>query len=276
MTRIDPRMLQVAPTPSGWSWQCLTPGCRQASYGLPTAVLAWRAASAHTCTNPAAALAAGTDPDVLAAGARAGRADPQTDPTEIDWGPRQAAALIPFTVHAGRPITPGPRTGIYGRSGLGRWGETPAADAMVTATCDGIRHLLMVTREDGHGWAIPGGGIDPGETPTGAAVRELAEETGLRIPVDDPWWTWRAWPPRWVPDPRGSDESWIVTVAHHVDLGHLDTLPGVVGGDDAADAAWIPAPDYPALHAYLTETGGRVFTAHTGLLVELLTTNRQA
>lgn len=30
-------------------------------------------------------------------------------------------------------------------------------------------------------WVTPGGGIDPGETPLAAAVREMAEETGLLV-----------------------------------------------------------------------------------------------
>lgn len=34
--------------------------------------------------------------------------------------------------------------------------------------------------EDGHAWQMPQGGIDPGETPVDAALRELEEETGVR------------------------------------------------------------------------------------------------
>lgn len=34
-------------------------------------------------------------------------------------------------------------------------------------------------------WFTPGGGIDPGESPVDAAVRELAEETGLCVDAQD-------------------------------------------------------------------------------------------
>jgi 8-oxo-dGTP pyrophosphatase MutT (NUDIX family) len=270
MNHSDPRMLLVTPTPSGWSWQCLALRCGQASYGLPTPAGAWRAATGHTCSDPIAAGTVDTDPDVLTVGVAQGWADPELDPAEIDWPTRQASALIPYAVERGRPVTPGPRTGVYGRAGLGRWGENPAADALVTATLDGARYVLLIERGDGAGWAIPGGGIDPGETPAAACVRELAEETGLHIPADDPWRTWQAWPPRWVPDPRGTDEAWAVTVPHHADLCDVDALPPVAGGDDAADAAWIPAPDYPTMREHLTAIGGQVFAAHTGLLADLL------
>ena len=37
--------------------------------------------------------------------------------------------------------------------------------------------ILMVRHR--HFWTLPGGGIDPGEVPSAAAVRELEEETGL-------------------------------------------------------------------------------------------------
>jgi 8-oxo-dGTP pyrophosphatase MutT (NUDIX family) len=38
---------------------------------------------------------------------------------------------------------------------------------------------------DARWWVTPGGGIDPGETEEEAALREVAEETGHRLSVDD-------------------------------------------------------------------------------------------
>jgi 8-oxo-dGTP diphosphatase len=43
------------------------------------------------------------------------------------------------------------------------------------------RILLAHWSQGGYsGWTLPGGGIDPGEDPADAAVREIAEETGYR------------------------------------------------------------------------------------------------
>ena len=50
---------------------------------------------------------------------------------------------------------------------------------------DGDRILLAHWREGGHsGWTLPGGGIDPGEHPADAAVREIFEETGYTAELD--------------------------------------------------------------------------------------------
>ncbi|MEU0520775.1 NUDIX domain-containing protein [Streptosporangium sp. NPDC006007] len=206
-----------------------------------------------------------THPDVLTIGVRAGWADPVTDPSRIDWAARQATAVIPFEVIDGRPMNPFAPTGIErGRNELGHWGEALCADAIVMATVAGRRRLVMVARRDGHGWALPGGHVDLGEDPGHAAVRELEEETGLVIPGA----AWRTLPARYVPDPRASDEAWMVTVPAITDLGFLPDLPPVTGADDAKQAAWIAADSYSALLADLA--GGEVFAAHRAILADLL------
>ena len=41
--------------------------------------------------------------------------------------------------------------------------------------------LLLIQRKDNGSWAMPGGAADVGEPPSGVAVREVWEETGLRV-----------------------------------------------------------------------------------------------
>lgn len=41
--------------------------------------------------------------------------------------------------------------------------------------------ILLQKRADNGRWGLPGGGIEPGEEPAEAAVREVYEETGLRV-----------------------------------------------------------------------------------------------
>ena len=85
-------------------------------------------------------------------------------------------------------------------------------------------------------WAFPGGFLNMDETTEQCAVRELEEETGLKIlglqqigaysKVDR--------------DPRGR----TITVAY---LAVLDSPCEVVGQDDAAKAQWFPLNDLPKL-----------------------------
>ena len=48
------------------------------------------------------------------------------------------------------------------------------------------RILLAHWNQGGYsGWTLPGGGIDPGEDPADAAVREITEETGYRAELGE-------------------------------------------------------------------------------------------
>ena len=85
-------------------------------------------------------------------------------------------------------------------------------------------------------WAFPGGFMNMDETTEQCAIRELEEETGLRLSdvhqigayskVDR--------------DPRGR----TVTVAY---LAIIDEPTTVIGQDDAAKAEWWPLSDLPHL-----------------------------
>lgn len=65
--------------------------------------------------------------------------------------------------------------------------SAPAANTIVVAVTavvlDSLGRILMIRRGDSGLWAIPGGAQDIGETIVDATVREVLEETGIRIRV---------------------------------------------------------------------------------------------
>ena len=55
--------------------------------------------------------------------------------------------------------------------------------SVTVAVRDDVGRLLLIHRTDNGLWALPGGGIDPGETVRQAGVRETEEETGYRVRI---------------------------------------------------------------------------------------------
>jgi 8-oxo-dGTP pyrophosphatase MutT (NUDIX family) len=84
--------------------------------------------------------------------------------------------------------------------------------------------FLLLRQRHREGWTLPGGLLHRGETAAVAAVREVAEETGLRVEVTVPVTA--------VVDPanRRVDILFHVPVAEPV---------RVVAGSEAFDAAWL-------------------------------------
>jgi 8-oxo-dGTP diphosphatase len=58
--------------------------------------------------------------------------------------------------------------------------KQPASFAIIFNECG---ELLILQRRDVPVWTLPGGGIDAGESPEEAVVREVNEETGLDVVV---------------------------------------------------------------------------------------------
>jgi len=60
------------------------------------------------------------------------------------------------------------------------WGVRPAVSAVIF---DRRGRLLLQQRSDGGQWGLPGGSVEIGESVRDAVIREVREETGLRVSV---------------------------------------------------------------------------------------------
>lgn len=122
------------------------------------------------------------------------------------------------------------------------WAAAPYPPVFVTVdavvSCAG--HVLLIRRAHAPGrglHAVPGGFIEPRETALQSALRELAEETHLAVPVDELQQALHA--QAVFDDPERSQRGRTITHAFHFELGERP-LPAVRADDDAQSVEWVP------------------------------------
>lgn len=97
-------------------------------------------------------------------------------------------------------------------------------------------------------WVLPKGLIDPGETPSEAALREGYEETGLRARLSS-----KLGDVRYVYTWEGERVFKIVSFyLAHASGGRIGELPAGMEAE-VADVRWFPLTDGPQLLAYKGE-----------------------
>ncbi|ACA18574.1 NUDIX hydrolase [Methylobacterium sp. 4-46] len=109
------------------------------------------------------------------------------------------------------------------------------------------REAGLVAEAPAHSWQMPQGGIDPGETPEGAALRELYEETSVRpdsvrLLAEAPGWysydlpsvaAGQLWKGRY----RGQTQKWFAFAFEGAD-SEIDILRPGGGAHKAEFDAW--------------------------------------
>lgn len=120
-----------------------------------------------------------------------------------------------------------------------QWGSGPfnTVDACVIQS----GHVLMIRRggrPERGALALPGGFLDKAETLKDGMLRELVEETNIDVPpgvLEGSIIRSEAFD-----EPRRDPRARIITHAYLLSLPKRATLPKVRGGDDAAEALWVP------------------------------------
>jgi len=126
------------------------------------------------------------------------------------------------------------------------WANAPYPPTFVTVDAVVVQsgHILLVERkaQPGKGlWALPGGFIRGNEALEDACIRELREETRLKVPV--PVLKGSIRNRRVFDAPFRSQRGRTITHAFQFELEPSTVLPKVRGGDDARHAFWVPLAD---------------------------------
>jgi bifunctional NMN adenylyltransferase/nudix hydrolase len=105
-------------------------------------------------------------------------------------------------------------------------------------------NILIIERGINPGkslYALPGGFVNQNERLEDAAIRELKEETNIRVDVEDLKKSIKE--VKVFDHPKRSLRGRVITHCHLIDLGPTGKLPSVKAGDDANKAFWMPLAD---------------------------------
>jgi len=106
----------------------------------------------------------------------------------------------------------------------------PTVDIIIEVAAGGI--VLIERKNPPHGWALPGGFVDYGESLEAAAAREAEEETSLTVKLIEQFYTYS--------DPRRDPRH------HTISTVYIATALGLPkGADDAARADVFVAGQLP-------------------------------
>jgi len=115
-------------------------------------------------------------------------------------------------------------------------------------------HILLIERGGYPGkglWAMPGGHINPTERVRAASVRELREETGLKVPAKVLNGSIDAY--EMFDHPDRSSRGRTITHTYRFNLDPSQPLPRVRGQDDAAKAEWVSFADFEGMESVMFE-----------------------
>lgn len=137
------------------------------------------------------------------------------------------------------------------------WARAPYPPTFVTVDSVVIHsgHILLVRRRSHPGkglWALPGGFVDQDERIRDAAIRELREETRLKVPAPVLAGSIRS--SRVFDHPHRSLRGRTITHAFLFELAPSgEGLPKVKGSDDADKAKWVPLFEFSRMEDQLFE-----------------------
>lgn len=138
--------------------------------------------------------------------------------------------------------------------------ETSAGGLVLDAVGTAEPRAALIGKIDRRGrlaWSLPKGHVEPGETTEAAAVREVAEETGITGEVLAP---------------LGTVDFWFVAEGRRIHKTVHHYLLAARGGQlsdadvEVEQVAWVPLPELPERLAYADER--RLVERVPGLLAD--------